>query len=924
MLDNTRAWLLGQIRAAKPSFISKQPHFNFISAHYFWIVSLTILASVLMYATAGGQLAYIDALFFASGANTQAGLNTVDVNLLNTFQQICIYIFTMTSNPIVIHSSVVFLRLYWFEKRFQNMVRDARARRVTISKSRAKAHLDMNQAEMGVAGRNIRIMPNSGSRITNDGIILDKKVENGGRESPSSNHTAVPSSSDTDDSRRSGANGHSERPSSGDTAARSSYTPRTARSDDIELDSIHGPRRLSHAEHLAILERQRRGYDETLRIPNPRDVEKGIKPKRVEEGDAPEAEEEEDPNQPGIRSPGNTRPNTPPEGVNPRNRQPTIKIFEPQKPSERRQRPAQQNEESPERDTMDELAEKATVIGNVLDSVMFRKPRIFQRGQKKYHVDSDEDENDGPRPGPKHRTRTLDVLRGALTGEKADDAPYLSWTPTLGRNSQFPGLSLEQREELGGIEYRSLRTLALLLVCYFWGWSIFALVCLLPWIKSPSNNEYAQVVDAAGMSRTWWGFFTANSAFLDLGLTLTPDSMVSFNQSQYVLMIMVFLIIIGNTGFPVMLRSIIWVMARLVPRGSGLWEELRFLLDHPRRCFTLLFPASATWWLFWILIGLNAIDLLFFVLLDLNDNVVSDMPVHLRIVNGLFQAACTRTAGFSSVNLSLLHPAVQVSYMMMMYISVFPIAISIRRTNVYEEKSLGVYNSAEDDETINDASAMSYVGTHLRRQLSFDLWYVFLGLFILSITEGSKIKKNEFNVYSILFELISAYGTVGLSLGYPNVNASLSSQFTTGGKLVIIAMQIRGRHRGLPYGLDRAVLLPSEARFADEALETQNGLTRQMTAVTNRTGADLQRGRSRDRGIISSFLHPGPAVPREDRNLARRVSFDAGVSASGANGTEGPDLRRRHTVAVEDADTDEDEEIAPAARARRVFTTPMG
>ncbi|KAG7111076.1 High-affinity potassium transport protein like [Verticillium longisporum] len=685
----------------------------------------------------------------------------------------------MTSNPIVIHSSVVFLRLYWFEKRFQNMVRDARARRVTISKSRAKAHLDMNQAEMGVAGRNIRIMPNSGSRITNDGIILDKKVENGGHESPSSNHTAVPSSPDTDDSRRSGANGHSERPSSGDTAARSSYTPRTARSDDIELDSIHGPRRLSHAEHLAILERQRRGHDETLRIPNPRDVEKGIKPKRVEEGDAPEAEEEEDPNQPGIRSPGNTRPNTPPEGVNPRNRQPTIKIFEPQKPSERRQRPTQQDEESPERDTMDELAEEATVIGNVLDSVMFRKPRIFQRGQKKYHVDSDEDENDGPRPGPKHRTRTLDVLRGALTGEKADDAPYLSWTPTLGRNSQFPGLSLEQREELGGIEYRSLRTLALLLVCYFWGWSIFALVCLLPWIKSPANNEYAQVVDAAGMSRTWWGFFTANSAFLDLGLTLTPDSMVSFNQSQYVLMIMVFLIIIGNTGFPVMLRSIIWVMARLVPRGSGLWEELRFLLDHPRRCFTLLFPASATWWLFWILIGLNAIDLLFFVLLDLNDNVVSDMPVHLRI-------------------------------------------------------------------------------------------------------------------------------------------------FTTGGKLVIIAMQIRGRHRGLPYGLDRAVLLPSEARFADEAFETQNGLTRQMTAVTNRTGADLQRGRSRDRGIFSSFLHPGPAVPREDRNLARRVSFDAGVSASGANGMEGLDLRRRHTVAVEDADTDEDEEIAPATRARRVFTTPMG
>jgi Trk-type K+ transport system membrane component len=33
----------------------------------------------------------------------------------------------------------------------------------------------------------------------------------------------------------------------------------------------------------------------------------------------------------------------------------------------------------------------------------------------------------------------------------------------------------------------------------------------------------------------------------------------------------------------------------------------------------------------------------------------------------------------------------------MMYISIFPVAISIRRTNVYEEKSLGIY-AHEDDE----------------------------------------------------------------------------------------------------------------------------------------------------------------------------------------------------------------------------------
>jgi Trk-type K+ transport system membrane component len=39
---------------------------------------------------------------------------------------------------------------------------------------------------------------------------------------------------------------------------------------------------------------------------------------------------------------------------------------------------------------------------------------------------------------------------------------------------------------------------------------------------------------------------------------------------------------------------------------------------------------------------------------------------------------------------------------------------------------------------------------------------------------------------------------------------SLCGQFTTFSKLVICAMMIRGRHRGLPYAVDRAVILPGE------------------------------------------------------------------------------------------------------------------
>jgi potassium uptake Trk family protein len=428
------------------------------------------------------------------------------------------------------------------------------------------------------------------------------------------------------------------------------------------------------------------------------------------------------------------------------------------------------------------------------------------------------------------RSGTFSSFRRSNTQNTVGDAPYLDFQPTVGRNSFFVDLSEEEREKLGGIEYRALKTLALVLIFYFFSWHIIGVICLTPWIlRTPT---YGQVVTKQGQGRVWWGFFTSASAFNDLGFTLTNDSMIEFGNAIFPLLLMTFLVVIGNTGFPCMLRFCIWVISKLVPVGSGVWEELRFLLDHPRRCFTLLFPSGATWWLFVILIILNGLDLIFFIVLDLNDPVVTVMSPGIRFVDGLFQASSTRTAGFGVVNLALLHPAIQVSYLIMMYISAFPIAISMRRTNVYEEKSLGIYGTRLDEE--EDESEPSYVGAHVRKQLSFDLWYIFLGLFIIAIVEGPRLQNtNEyaFTLFSVLFEIVSAYGTVGLSLGYPTINASFSAEFHVLSKLVIIAMQIRGRHRGLPYELDRAILLPSESLHQKEIKEGERILARRRSSI---------------------------------------------------------------------------------------------
>lgn len=577
-----------------PPFPASRPVCGWVAnaAADFYIFSLSILGSVILYGSGNGDIAYIDALFFASCGSTQAGLNTVNINSLNTFQQIVLYLWPMLANPITINSFVVFLRLYWFEKRFQHVVRESRLRRGTISKSKAKLNADPTQLERGVDGRQITVMLNGArSRITNDGILLGDVASPPGRAKPEPEHEPEPASA--------------AQPGIDDTVQ--SPEPRrpeikfartVTKSDGMGEDPVKLPPSPSEQEHIAILERQRKGDDEVLRIPNPRDVERGILPKRVEAGD----DEEVDPLAPGPARPDNTNSAGPAQGPATNARQQTITIEEPDR------------HKLQEADS-DEVVDSARAAAHTFSFLKIRKPRWMSRASRGKHATEDGSDPESATP-PSGRRQSLQTLRSAFSRREPEGTPYLSWEPTIGRNSAFPDLSEEQREELGGIEYRSLKTLALILTGYFWTFSAIGVIGLVPWIWN--MESYGEVVDNAGVSRTWWAFFTASSAFMDLGWTLTPDSMNSFNTAVWPMLLITFLVIIGNTAFPIMLRLIIWVASLLVPVGTGLYEELRFLLDHPRRCFTLLFPSGATWWLFWLLVILNGVDVMFFIVLDVS------------------------------------------------------------------------------------------------------------------------------------------------------------------------------------------------------------------------------------------------------------------------------------------------------------------
>lgn len=192
-------------------------------------------------------------------------------------------------------------------------------------------------------------------------------------------------------------------------------------------------------------------------------------------------------------------------------------------------------------------------------------------------------------------------------GSMVSSLPPLMWQSSIASYSQWDE---SQKEELGGIEYRALKTLMIILVSYFFAFHILAMGVLMLWVAL--TPQYGWTLDSIQINKFWWATFTSGSAFNDLGYTLTPDSMEPFRDAALPLIAMTCLIVMGNTGFPCVLRLGIWLLSKVAPSGTALDEELQYLLEHPRRCFTLLFPQAETWRLAAVLLLLNAIDLIIF------------------------------------------------------------------------------------------------------------------------------------------------------------------------------------------------------------------------------------------------------------------------------------------------------------------------
>lgn len=391
---------------------------------------------------------------------------------------------------------MVFVRLYWFEKRFKSIVLEAQNNRRSKDGTRTRSELPLKQSidyeEKGIGNHNINAKsPWDETSQKAENIESNESSDNG------------PGSMSRDT-----VEGDSEilQNSVGEAISvahpfRFGSTPadeiKSRARQDADIERM--PMEQNVETHIAFVENQRQLKDnEVLYIPGPREFDRGDVPQRIEVDIDP------------LDSTLSRMKETSPDSGN--------------------------HDEAGTLHTRDQNTKTHISFGNSVPAKSRADHRamfdIYDRGpnegkstrEKKFTIGpiGKADEQSPMNLRKRSRSTTFTSLMSQGSQDEINAMPYLSYQPTIGRNSTFINLSREQRAELGGIEYRALKTLTFVLCCksfktltatslaqlisshpaYYVGFLLLGIVCFVPWILL--SQTYGSIPDSDGVSRVWW------------------------------------------------------------------------------------------------------------------------------------------------------------------------------------------------------------------------------------------------------------------------------------------------------------------------------------------------------------------------------------------------------------------------------------
>ena len=243
----------------------------------------------------------------------------------------------------------------------------------------------------------------------------------------------------------------------------------------------------------------------------------------------------------------------------------------------------------------------------------------------------------------------------------------------------------------------------------------------------------------------WHGTFHAISAFNNGGFSLYTDSMTGFNQDMFFIAPVMLAVVVGGLGFPVLieLHERIWRL-RLQPGGKA----KRFSL-HTR--LTL-----------WMTVSLIALGALFIGAIEWNNpGTLGGLNTWDKLVNTFFTSIMPRSGGFNSLDISAMDPASWLGIDLLMFIGggSASTAGGIKVTTIAVLIFI-IYTEIRGETAVNVGNRR--LPRSIQRQA---LTLVALSATAILSTTLLFAATTDFSLDEILFDVISAAATVGLSTG---------------------------------------------------------------------------------------------------------------------------------------------------------------
>lgn len=274
--------------------------------------------------------------------------------------------------------------------------------------------------------------------------------------------------------------------------------------------------------------------------------------------------------------------------------------------------------------------------------------------------------------------------------------------------------------------------------------------------------------------RLFYSVFHVISAFNNAGFSLFTDGFYHETvRFQYLLHLeMAVLIIIGGLGFLVL--QDVFAIENRRDRKLHPWKKLQV----NTRLVIL------------VTIILVVLGMFLFFVFEYN-NTLQEHSFIGKIVTALFQSVTTRTAGFNTVDISSIGRPALLLFVVLMFIGASPGSTGggIKTTTIAVAFMAAWANirGREHVEFFKRNISWGYVNKTYAVLFSASS-FILLFSFLMIIAEPG------FSMKELFFEMVSAFGTVGLSLG-------ITPHLSVAGKLILIVSMFVGRIGFLTLGL---------------------------------------------------------------------------------------------------------------------------